>query len=155
MVEIEIGVLRGQCLDRRIDDANELKREITAWQRQRNAAVMQRPVFMPLLLSLTCLPPLALGAVLPKDEGPPLLMSRIGVPVTRERALPILSVLGSLRLDFSRTETRSAEPQRHPDVRRTQARARRVARRSRPQQHLGGTKHRAAFLRPLKLTKPL
>ena len=38
MVEIEIGVLRGQCLDRRIDDANWLRREITAWQRQRNAA---------------------------------------------------------------------------------------------------------------------
>ena len=38
MVEIEIGVLRGQCLDRRIDDANRLRREIAAWERQRNAA---------------------------------------------------------------------------------------------------------------------
>ena len=38
MVEIEIGVLRGQCLDRRIDDPNKLKREIAAWERQRNAA---------------------------------------------------------------------------------------------------------------------
>jgi transposase len=38
MVEIEIGVLRGQCLDRRIDDAKWLRREIAAWQRQRNAA---------------------------------------------------------------------------------------------------------------------
>jgi transposase len=38
MVEIEIGVLRGQCLDRRIDEANQLKSEIAAWQRQRNAA---------------------------------------------------------------------------------------------------------------------
>ena len=37
MVEIEIGVLRGQCLDRRIDDANWLVREIAAWERQRNA----------------------------------------------------------------------------------------------------------------------
>jgi len=31
MVEIEIGVLRGQCLDRRIDDPNWLRREIDAW----------------------------------------------------------------------------------------------------------------------------
>jgi transposase len=38
MVEIEIGVLRGQCLDRRIDDPRKLRREIAAWQRQRNAA---------------------------------------------------------------------------------------------------------------------
>ena len=38
MVEIEIGVLRGQCLDRRIDDPKRLRREITAWERQRNAA---------------------------------------------------------------------------------------------------------------------
>ena len=38
MVEIEIGVLRGQCLDRRIDDPNRLVTEIRAWQRQRNAA---------------------------------------------------------------------------------------------------------------------
>jgi transposase len=38
MVEIEIGVLRGQCLDRRIDDPKCLRREIAAWERQRNAA---------------------------------------------------------------------------------------------------------------------
>jgi hypothetical protein len=38
MVEIEIGVLRGQCLDRRIDDPDWLRREIDAWERQRNAA---------------------------------------------------------------------------------------------------------------------
>jgi hypothetical protein len=38
MVEIEIGVLRGQCLDRRIDDPNWLRREIDAWERQRNVA---------------------------------------------------------------------------------------------------------------------
>ena len=38
MVEIEIGVLRGQCLDRRIDDPKRLGREIAAWERQRNAA---------------------------------------------------------------------------------------------------------------------
>jgi hypothetical protein len=38
MVEIEIGVLRGQCLDRRIDDPKRLISEIAAWERQRNAA---------------------------------------------------------------------------------------------------------------------
>jgi transposase len=38
MVEIEIGVLRGQCLDRRIEDPKRLKREIAAWERQRNKA---------------------------------------------------------------------------------------------------------------------
>jgi hypothetical protein len=38
MVEIEIGVLRGQCLDRRIDDPKRLRREIKAWERKRNAA---------------------------------------------------------------------------------------------------------------------
>ena len=38
MVEIEIGVLRGQCLDRRIGDWKRLVYEIKAWQNQRNAA---------------------------------------------------------------------------------------------------------------------
>ncbi len=38
MAEIEIGVLRSQCLDRRIDNRQRLKREIAAWQHQRNAA---------------------------------------------------------------------------------------------------------------------
>jgi transposase len=38
MVEIEIGVLRGQCLDRRIGDPEQLAAEIAAWERQRNAA---------------------------------------------------------------------------------------------------------------------
>ena len=38
MVEIEIGVLRSQCLDRRIDDRKTLEAEIAAWEHQRNAA---------------------------------------------------------------------------------------------------------------------
>ena len=38
MVEIEIGVLRGQCLDRRIDDKQHLVSEIAAWEQQRNAS---------------------------------------------------------------------------------------------------------------------
>jgi hypothetical protein len=36
MVEIEIGVLRSQCLDRRIGERNRIVREIKAWQKQRN-----------------------------------------------------------------------------------------------------------------------
>ncbi len=38
MVEIEIGVLRGQCLDRRIGERQALEAEIGAWQAQRNAS---------------------------------------------------------------------------------------------------------------------
>ena len=36
MVEIELGVLRKQCLDRRIADRPTLEREIAAWEEQRN-----------------------------------------------------------------------------------------------------------------------
>jgi len=38
MVEIEIGVLRGQCLDRHIATHEHLVSQITAWERQRNAS---------------------------------------------------------------------------------------------------------------------
>ena len=38
MVEIEIEVLRSQCLDRRIATKTQVKSEIAAWERQRNAA---------------------------------------------------------------------------------------------------------------------
>jgi len=38
MVEIEIGVLRTQCLDRRISDHSTLESEIAAWLQQRNAS---------------------------------------------------------------------------------------------------------------------
>ncbi len=38
MVEIEIGVLRSQCLDRRIGERDRLEAEIAVWERQRNAA---------------------------------------------------------------------------------------------------------------------
>ena len=37
MVEIEIGVLAGQCLDRRIDSYARLVAEIAAWEKRRNA----------------------------------------------------------------------------------------------------------------------
>ena len=35
MVEIEIGVLNRQCLDRRIADEATLKREVAQWERTR------------------------------------------------------------------------------------------------------------------------
>ena len=38
MVEIEIGVLRNQCLDRRIGEREELISEIEAWEQERNAS---------------------------------------------------------------------------------------------------------------------
>lgn len=38
MVEIEIGVLKAQCLDRRLADPAALVREIAAWEAQRNEA---------------------------------------------------------------------------------------------------------------------
>jgi len=37
MAEIELGVLRRQCLDRRIPDFSTLQGEVTAWQDDRNA----------------------------------------------------------------------------------------------------------------------
>jgi transposase len=37
MVEIEIGVLREQCLDRRIGERARLEAEVAAWEKQRNA----------------------------------------------------------------------------------------------------------------------
>jgi transposase len=41
MVEIEIGVLRAQCLDRRIETREHLVSEIEAWEQQRNASGAQ------------------------------------------------------------------------------------------------------------------
>lgn len=38
MVEIEIGVLKAQCLARRIGDRDTLRREIAAWEKARNEA---------------------------------------------------------------------------------------------------------------------
>ena len=38
MAEIELGILGRQCLDRRIDNAETLTREVAAWEAQRNAA---------------------------------------------------------------------------------------------------------------------
>jgi transposase len=36
MAEIELNVLMGQCLNRRIDNINEIKKEVNAWQNHRN-----------------------------------------------------------------------------------------------------------------------
>jgi len=36
MAEIELNVLTGQCLDRRIDDIEEVRKEVLAWQKFRN-----------------------------------------------------------------------------------------------------------------------
>ena len=36
IAENEIGVLSSQCLDRRIEDCEEFRREIVAWERERN-----------------------------------------------------------------------------------------------------------------------
>lgn len=36
MAEIELNVLNGQCLNRRIDDINTIKQEVKAWQDHRN-----------------------------------------------------------------------------------------------------------------------
>ena len=38
MVEIEISVLHGQCLDRRIGERDFLESEIAEWQQNRNAS---------------------------------------------------------------------------------------------------------------------
>ena len=39
MAEIELGVLAGQCLDRRLPDRATLEHEVAAWVTKRNAAV--------------------------------------------------------------------------------------------------------------------
>lgn len=38
MVEIEIGILRSQCLDRRIESRDRLVAEVAAWEHRRNAS---------------------------------------------------------------------------------------------------------------------
>jgi hypothetical protein len=36
MAEIELNVLMGQCLNRRIDNIKAIKQEVDAWQEHRN-----------------------------------------------------------------------------------------------------------------------
>jgi transposase len=48
MVEIEIGVLKRQCLDRRIECPKRLASEITAWEQKRNRSGAKRPGPIPI-----------------------------------------------------------------------------------------------------------
>jgi hypothetical protein len=41
VAELELSVLARQCLDRRIPDVDALRREVAAWERERNAAVVR------------------------------------------------------------------------------------------------------------------
>ncbi len=41
VAEMELSVVARQCLDRRIPDLGSLRREVAAWERQRNAAVVK------------------------------------------------------------------------------------------------------------------
>ena len=36
MAEIELNVLTGQCLKRRIDNISDVKKEVLAWQKAKN-----------------------------------------------------------------------------------------------------------------------
>jgi len=36
MAEIELSVLKGQCLDRRIPDMSTMQAEVAAWEKSRN-----------------------------------------------------------------------------------------------------------------------
>ena len=36
MAEIELNVLTGQCLDRRIDEVEVVRKEVLAWEKNRN-----------------------------------------------------------------------------------------------------------------------
>ncbi len=69
MVEIEIGVLRGQCLDRRIATPERLASEIAAWERQRNATRAQVFVDWGGLLQTGYFPSSAPSFVLSSAEG--------------------------------------------------------------------------------------
>jgi hypothetical protein len=42
--EIEIGVMRRQCLDRRIDNRDLLKSEVDAWERRRTESGAKNPM---------------------------------------------------------------------------------------------------------------
>ena len=41
MAEIELSVLSRQCLDRRIETAEELQREVAAWEEDRNERAVE------------------------------------------------------------------------------------------------------------------
>ena len=39
IAEIELNVLQGQCLGRRMDNFEEIRKEVKAWQKERNKKV--------------------------------------------------------------------------------------------------------------------
>ena len=39
MAEIELSVLKGQCLDRRIADITTMEAEVAAWEKDRNNSI--------------------------------------------------------------------------------------------------------------------
>ena len=41
LAELELSVLARQCLDRQLPDRESLAREVAAWERDRNAAVVK------------------------------------------------------------------------------------------------------------------
>jgi hypothetical protein len=41
MAEMELSVVARQCLDRRIPDLTTLRKEVTAWEKTRNEAVVK------------------------------------------------------------------------------------------------------------------
>jgi hypothetical protein len=41
MAEIELSVLQRQCLDRRLPDQDTIKREVAAWEQERNQHAVQ------------------------------------------------------------------------------------------------------------------
>lgn len=41
MAEIELGIFGRQCLDQRIDSIKQLKREVSTWERERNARAIE------------------------------------------------------------------------------------------------------------------
>jgi len=43
MAEIELSVLKGQCLDRRIPDMATMQTQVAAWERDRNNSARKLP----------------------------------------------------------------------------------------------------------------
>jgi transposase len=78
MVEIEISVLAGQCLDRRIESHTRLVTEIAAWEKQRNA-VRARVNWM----FTTDKARAKMGRAYPKPAAPSGRRQRVKTSVTR------------------------------------------------------------------------
>jgi len=77
MVEIEIGVLAGQCLDRRIDSYPRLVAETAAWEKQRNGAACINWMFT------TEKARAKMGRAYPKPAAPSARRQRVKTSVTK------------------------------------------------------------------------